>query len=208
MKAPNCSDIPVAILCGGKGTRLGKLTTNLPKSLVDVGGFPFIRQQLFLLEKQRFKRCVLCIQHLGYRIVRALSNAVPRLDIQVTYADEGPTPMGTGGAVLHALPMLSDEFFVMYGDSYLPIDYAPILGQMRDQNALACMSTWDGVDYGINAFRSEAFAGFAGSFDIHDVFDALKKNKRLATYASPQRFYEIGSPEGLAEVRALLNHDL
>jgi NDP-sugar pyrophosphorylase family protein len=198
MKAQNYSDLPVAILCGGMGTRLGKETEFRPKAMVEVNGRPWIHHQLDSLMVRGLSRFVLCIGHLGNHFFGRMG------EYPVCYSLDGNIPLGTGGAVKNALHLLGDEFFVMYGDSYLPIDYELIFEQHRASGKLATMTTWNGVDFGMNIFTKEAFDGFDGPFDIHRVFDSLRAQDQLAIYKSPSRFFEIGSPEGLAEVRKLL----
>ncbi len=196
---PAFSSLPVVILCGGLGTRLGEITKSSPKCLVDINGRPFLYHQLDLLKRSGLSRVVLCVHHYADQ-VRAAAFAYDGMEISMVY--DGFASAGTGGAVLRAFPLLTDDFFVLYGDSCLPIDYRPLFDSHLASGKLATMSTWNGVDFGMNLFQKRAFDGFAGSFDIHRVFESL--GDKLNTWPSPSRFYEIGSPEKLAEVRELL----
>jgi len=117
--------IPVAILCGGAATRLGSLTKTIPKSLILVTGKPMIFHQLDILGKRGINRVVLCVGHLGEMIRDRVGCEYQ--GIKIDYSFDGSIPLGTGGAIKKALPMLEDKFFVLYGDSYLPIEYSPIL---------------------------------------------------------------------------------
>jgi NDP-sugar pyrophosphorylase family protein len=62
------------------------------------------------------------------------------------------------------------------------------------------------IDYGLSLFRAEAFAGYAEGqkFDLADLMSSLVAQRQLAGYEVPERFYEIGSPAGLAELETLL----
>ena len=116
----------VAILCGGLATRLGEVTRQLPKSLVEVAGKPFIHHQLSLLREQGAQQVVLCTGHLGGMIQDQVGDG-SHFGMAVSYSPDGPTPQGTGGALRQAMPLLSDSFFVMYGDSYLEAGLKPLV---------------------------------------------------------------------------------
>jgi len=115
----------VAILTGGLATRLRPFTETIPKALVDVAGKPFIVRQLEYLRRQGIERVVLCIGHLGENIETVVGNGFD-FNIDVKYSWDGPRLLGTGGALLQALPLLGDQFFVLYGDSYLPINFGAV----------------------------------------------------------------------------------
>ena len=65
-----------------------------------------------------------------------------RLGLQLDYSFDGPKLLGTGGALKRALPLLGREFFVLYGDSYLPIEYRPIAEFFRRSGKLGCMTVY------------------------------------------------------------------
>ncbi|MBI1875009.1 MAG: nucleotidyltransferase family protein [Acidobacteria bacterium] len=111
-----------AILAGGLGTRLSPETSTLPKALVDVAGEPFIAHQLRLLTRNGIRRVVVCVGFLGEMIREAIGDGAT-LGVSIEYSFDGPTLLGTGGALRKALPLLGDAFFVVYGDSYLDCDY-------------------------------------------------------------------------------------
>lgn len=119
------SDLPVAILAGGLATRLRPITEKIPKSLVEVAGEPFLAHQLRLLHARGIRKAVLCVGHLGEMIETDFGDGA-RFGIEVRYSSDGPVLLGTGGALRQALPLLGDAFFVLYGDSYLPADYAAV----------------------------------------------------------------------------------
>jgi NDP-sugar pyrophosphorylase family protein len=119
--------LPVAILAGGLATRLRPITETIPKSLVPLAGRPFIHHQLVYLRAQGIKRVVLCVGYLG-EMVRAEVGDGATWGIQVSYSFDGEVLLGTGGALRKALPGLGERFFVLYGDSYLPIEFAPVQG--------------------------------------------------------------------------------
>jgi NDP-sugar pyrophosphorylase family protein len=228
-------DIPVAILAGGLATRLRPITEKIPKSLVPVAGKPFLVHQLELLRSRGIQRVILCVGYLGEMIQRDFGNG-EKIGVKLDYAFDGPKLLGTGGAIKRALPLLGKEFFVLYGDSYLPVDYAPIAEFFHSSGKLGCMTVYrnegkydtsnvifrDGeivvydkkaklpemrhIDYGLSLFKSAAFDSYSTGqpFDLAEVMGKLVREKQLAGYEVHERFYEIGSPAGLAELESLL----
>jgi N-acetyl-alpha-D-muramate 1-phosphate uridylyltransferase len=117
--------LPVAILAGGLATRLRPISETIPKSLVDVAGQPFIVRQLSYLRDQGVRKVVLCIGYLGEMIEDVVGNG-SKFGLDVSYSPDGPVLLGTGGAIKKALPILGDQFFVLYGDSFLPVDFGAV----------------------------------------------------------------------------------
>jgi NDP-sugar pyrophosphorylase family protein len=135
------SRLPVAILAGGLATRLGPLTRETPKCLLDVGGRPFIHHQLFRLRDQDVGRVVLCVGHLGEQVVEAVGDG-SAFGLEVAYSFDGPELRGTAGAIRRALPLLGPAFFVLYGDSYLECRYADVQAAFEASGRLALMTVF------------------------------------------------------------------
>jgi len=127
MSAPaNNLPMPViGVLAGGLATRLRPTTATLPKSMVQVGGAPFISHQLHLLAREGFEEIVLLCGHLGDQIEKYVGDG-RRYKLHVRYSFDGEMLRGTGGAIRKALPLLGDRFMVMYGDSWCPTQYRSI----------------------------------------------------------------------------------
>jgi NDP-sugar pyrophosphorylase family protein len=119
--------VQCAILAGGLGTRVAALAPALPKALIPVAGEPFAAHQLSLLSRGGIQRVVYCIGHRGDAI-RDFVGRGDRWSLEVSYVEDGDTLLGTAGALRSALDAgaLDPAFFVLYGDSYLPIDYRTI----------------------------------------------------------------------------------
>jgi N-acetyl-alpha-D-muramate 1-phosphate uridylyltransferase len=226
---------PVAILAGGLATRLRPITEKIPKALVTVAGEPFLAHQLRLLHRAGLRRVVICAGYLGEMIEAEFGDGA-RFDMQIAYSFDGPRLLGTGGALKQALPLLGERFFVLYGDSYLPIDYGSVAGAFLDGGKPALMTVfknegqWDTsnvwfdkgevrvydktsgtanmrhIDYGLGVLSGEALQEWqaAQAFDLASLYQQLVAKNQLAGYEVTQRFYEIGSPEGLAELDSLL----
>lgn len=224
------------ILCGGLATRLGPLAAGRPKSLIEVKGVPFIRHQLDLLKRNGIRRAVLAVGHLAEAIEAEIGDGA-RFGMAVRYSHDGPLRLGTGGAVLKALPLLENAFFVLYGDSYLTGDYRAVArhfesvpgadglmtvfrnegrwgasnilytaGRIAKYNKTVRDPAMRHIDYGLNILSRAAFAGFVEGkeFDLAAVFQRLLAAGRLTAFEVPDRFYEIGSREGLADLEAFL----
>jgi N-acetyl-alpha-D-muramate 1-phosphate uridylyltransferase len=224
--------LPVAILAGGLATRLRPLTEKVPKSLIEIHGEPFLAYQLRLLRSHGAERVVLCVGYRGEMIRDAIGDG-RRFGLRVEYAFDGPALLGTAGAVRNALPQLGESFFVMYGDSYLPCDFAAVARAFSSSGKLALMTVfrnnglWDHsnvefegghilayskekltsrmhyIDYGLGVFRAEAFR-LSGAADLAKLYGDLLQTGQLAALEVQERFYEIGSPAGLKETSHFL----
>lgn len=228
-------DIPVAILAGGLASRLRPITERVPKVLVPVAGIPFLEHQLGLLRQQGVRRVVLCVGYLGDMVQQQFGDGSGH-GISLEYSFDGPKLLGTGGAIRAALPMLGEKFFVLYGDSYLPIAFGPVADFFEHSDKLGLMTVYknsghydrsnvvfqDGevvlhekklslpemhhIDYGLSLLRPSAFSDWSAdeSFDLTEVMQRLISRHQLAGFEVHQRFYEIGSPAGLAELELFL----
>jgi NDP-sugar pyrophosphorylase family protein len=129
---------PVCILAGGLGKRLGKRVRAMPKPLLEVAGEPFLFHQLRLLAGHGVRTVVLCV---GYRGDQIKDRVGPeRCGITILYSFDAPGLNGTLGAVRRALPLLGDRFLVLYGDTYLRIDYAAVARVWRESGLPAVMT--------------------------------------------------------------------
>jgi NDP-sugar pyrophosphorylase family protein len=230
--------MPVAILAGGLATRLGPITRSIPKALIEVAGKPFIAHQLALLRAAGIRRAVLCVAHLADQIEAVVGDG-RGFGVEVAYSHDGGGPLGTGGALRQALPLLGDRFLVLYGDSYLRCDYAAIGRAFAASGLLGLMTVYrndgqfdrsnvsfrDGrivrydktpglpdmthIDYGLGALAAGALADRPdGPLDLAAVYQDLLARGQLAGYEVHERFYEIGSPAGLEDMRRLLSEEL
>ncbi|MBO6112257.1 MAG: HAD-IIIA family hydrolase, partial [Lachnospiraceae bacterium] len=121
-KLPDTKDIQVAVLMGGLATRLGSLSANCPKALMDINGRPFFDYELKLLKNAGFRKFVLLVGKF-FEMVEEYYGDGSRFGVEITYSYDGSEPVGTGGAVCRALDKLGDDFMLIYGDSFMDIDY-------------------------------------------------------------------------------------
>lgn len=229
----NLAKIPVIILAGGLATRLRPITSTIPKAMVPVAGEPFIIHQLRLLHAQGFRRIILSVGYLGEQIQEYLGSGA-HLGLEIHYVFDGPQLLGTGGALRRILPMLQTEFWVLYGDSYLEIDYSKIYRYFLHHQPQGLMTVlhnnnqWDSsnviyennsliaynkrnydprmayIDYGASILHPQALNRIPENipFDLSDLYSELVAERNMIGYEVFQRFYEIGSPQGLQEAEA------
>jgi NDP-sugar pyrophosphorylase family protein len=211
------------------------VTESIPKALVEVAGRPFAVHQLELLRRKGLRRVVFCLGYRGEQVAAALGDGAA-WGMEIEYSFDGPTLLGTGGAVRQALPLLGETFFVLYGDSYLDCDYAAVeaafhaSGQPALMTVFANAGRWDQsnvqfeggrllrydkqkrtpemrhIDYGLGVFQSSVFERYppGAAFDLATMYQDLLRAGRLAGFEVDRRFYEIGSPAGLAETDRFL----
>ena len=129
---------PVCILAGGLGTRLGERVRDTPKPLLEVAGEPFLMHQLRLLARYGAREVVLCVGYRGEQIASRIGSE--RFGIRIQYSFDAPGLDGTLGAIRRALPLLGERFLVLYGDTYLRIDYADVVRVWRESGLPAVMS--------------------------------------------------------------------
>ena len=232
---PTLAEIPLALLAGGAGTRVQSVSRTVPKALFEVNGRPFIAHQLDLVRRQGVRRVVICIGHLGEQ-TEAYVRDGRDFGLEVTYSRDGATLLGTAGALKQATALLGPLFWVMYGDSYLNVDFSDVLAVFRGSSALGLMTVFrnenrhdrsnvsfsDGVlraydkrhpiadmtyiDYGLSLLRAAALGKVRRGepADLGDVYNDLVARGAMEGFEVRRRFYEIGSPEGLAETRKFL----
>jgi len=230
--------LPIAILAGGYASRLGSLTKDLPKCLIEINGRPFVDWQLDLLTNNGYSEFVFCVSYKSNLVQEYLGDGSDR-GINIQYSLDGETQLGTGGAILNALPKLGKVFGVSYGDSYLPINYRVVEQEFLKVKSNGLMTVYrnenqfdasnveflDGklidykkgvinknmkyIDYGITFFRQEAFRPWKdqSTFDLSIVCHQLAKDGQLEGFEVFERFYEIGSVQGIEELSQYLRKE-
>jgi NDP-sugar pyrophosphorylase family protein len=224
---------PVCILAGGLGSRLSEHVRRVPKPLVEVAGAPFLDHQLRLLAANGVRRVVLCVGYLGELIEREIGPE--RHGIVIAYSYDGPGLDGTLGAIRRASPLLGERFLVLYGDTYLRVDYRAVVSAWRAgaQPAIMTVLRNDGrwgasnavlaaglverhdkanptpemrwIDYGLGGLSESSLAIVPeDERDLSVLYGQLAARGELMGFEVYQRFYEIGSPDALAETDAFL----
>jgi len=214
------------------------MTETIPKALLEVAGEPFIAHQLRLLAREGVSEAVLCLGYLGDQVERFVGSGA-RFGLRVRFCRDGDRLLGTGGALRRALPLLGENFFVLYGDSYLDVPMRAVWERFRESGQPALMTVfrnegrWDTsnvifdgarillydkrrrrpemayIDFGLGLFHDSVFAARQDgeAFDLADVYTELAATGRLVGWESTVRFYEIGTPVGLADTDRYLREN-
>lgn len=222
----------ICVIAGGKATRLYPLTYDIPKSLIDIDGKPFIYRQYEIFKRNNIKKVVLCLGVHGEKIEEYIKSEKYFNNFDNYFSYDYPEPLGTGGCILNAFKYLSDNFFVIYGDSYLNVNFESVSNFFEMNNKLGLMTVFknsdlydssniifeDGniieynknqksprmkyIDYGLGILNKKAFEPFElkKKFDLTEVYQYLIKINQLLGYEVEERFYEIGSKNGLEEL--------
>jgi len=224
----------VAIIAGGKATRLGPLTSNLSKSMLSFKGKPFIEYQLRFLKSAGISEVVLCLGHLSEQIKDYCGNGT-RYGLNLYYSVE-QQPMDTAGALKLAENLLDEKFFTLYGDSYVFLDFKDMYRDFVRHNKLASMSVYRNlnsnnrsnlsiagemvikyqkdsaenlqfIDYGVTLFKKETLNLIPPPrpYSMSLLFNQLIERNELLAYEVSQRFFEIGSIDGLKDFTAYVD---
>jgi NDP-sugar pyrophosphorylase family protein len=224
----------VALLAGGLATRLHPLTEKIPKALIQVAGEPFIAHQLRLLHREGIRRVVICLGFLGEMVRDVVGSGEQYgLDIAYSFdGDKLLGTGGALKRALPSLGecffvLYGDSYLdIAYQPPYAAFRASGAPGLMtvfRNEGRWDTSNVlFDGthvvrydkrnpsqdmryIDYGLGLFACVVIAEWPEeAFDLADVYAKLAEQGRLAGYEVSRRFYEIGTPNGLAETEAHL----
>jgi MurNAc alpha-1-phosphate uridylyltransferase len=209
------------LLAAGRGERLRPITDTLPKPLATVAGKPLIVYHLEALARAEITDVVVNLSWLGEKIRAALGDG-GRYGVHITYSEEGPVPLETGGGIHRALPLLGPEpFLVVNSDVWTDLDFSKALTLDEDADARLLLAPnpphhprgdfgldgdfvveqeADRFTYtGIGMYRPELFAGCAaGKFPLLPLLKRAIAARRLRGEVYGGEWLDIGSPDRLA----------
>ena len=231
------------ILAGGLGTRVKEYTEDIPKALIPILNRPFLGYQLESLAQNGVDSVVLSIGYKG-QMIRDYIESNGAFGMRVDFVDEGGRLRGTGGAIRFAIDqcVMADRFFVIYGDSYLPVDYEPIWRSALASRLPALMTIYRNegaydtsnviydqetktilkytktpseedrkglkyIDYGLCVLSRAIVQDRITADQVIDVarlYESLSLEGRLAGFEVHERFYEIGSHQGIRDLQDFL----
>lgn len=224
-------NMQAVILAGGKGTRLGALTMDMPKPMVIINGKPFLEHLILNLRKNEICDILICTGYMSGKIEDYFNDG-SGFGIEIKYSIEREL-LGTGGALKNAEKFLKEYFVLLNGDTYLPIDYKDLMGNFKAQGRLGMSvvrnaelkngnmsisnnlvtrydkkaGNMDFTDAGVQAFRKGVLRfipqGTAVSLE-EDIFPRLIKKKQLAAYVTKISFHDMGTMEGLILLKRIL----
>ncbi len=167
------------ILAGGLGTRLRPLSEKVPKVMFSVNGKPFILHLLALLRRNGISSVVLCVGYLGEQVKEYLGDG-RKWRVNITYSEEREQLLGTGGALKQAENLLGEQFFVINGDTYLPIDYGEMGRLFVERGKKAVMAVYDNREN----------TGVRNNVDLDDDLIVVRHDKKGGN--SSLRYVEAG----------------
>jgi MurNAc alpha-1-phosphate uridylyltransferase len=210
------------ILAAGRGERMRPLTDKPPKPLLPVNGKPMIEYTIEALVIAGFNEIVINLAHLGEKVKNALGDGA-RLSASIRYSDEGENGLETAGGIIHALPLLGEQpFLVVNGDiaSDFPftrlfnkaIDLAHLVlvdnpahhaeGDFGLQGGQVLVHAQKQYTFsGIGIYRPELFADVApGKSRLAPLLRKAMANNRVSGEYHAQFWMDIGTPQRLIEL--------
>lgn len=214
------------ILAAGRGERMRPLSDRLPKPLLEVGGFRLIEYHLAALQKAGVREVIINLSWLGEQIRNELGNGT-RYGLSITWSAEGPTPLGTGGGIHRALPLLGAEpFLLVNGDVWIDLPFEELRRPAGSFGHLVLIENpphHPGGDYGLEiggrvkaaptpltysglaVFDPRLFDGCeAGTFQLKPLLDRALAAGRLSGQKHDGTWSDVGTPERLASLDAAL----
>lgn len=216
------SETSLIILAGGLGNRIKTVSRDKPKCLIEINGKPFIYHQLSLLKEKGVKKIIVATGHKSEAVIEFF-DGYNDPELEITLSHDGPNPLGTGGAIKKTINLLSEPFLFTYGDTLLLNDYQPLF---ENYNGICTMMVYKNenkydtsnvsfvndlvfyskskinpsanyIDYGVSLISKKCFEAFSGKFDLAEILEKLSIDKKITGVEAEQRFYEIGTPQGL-----------
>jgi NDP-sugar pyrophosphorylase family protein len=188
------------VLAGGLGTRLWPLTKETPKPMVPVRGVPYLEHQLRLLARQSLTDVVLLTGYLGEQIEEYFGNGAA-LGLRLRYSRERQ-PLGTGGALREARHLLADAFLIIYGDSYLPIDYRAVGRRLLESDATGLVVVFHDPAGQTSVRPNVALdaAGYVTRYDKQAAADPELKYIEAGVLAFRRSVLDFIPPEGVVSL--------
>ena len=157
----------IVILCGGLATRLGNIAKDTPKSMLKIKDKPFLQYQIEKLKKQKINDIILCVGHLSEQIENYFGNG-KKFGVNIKYSYDKDKLLGPIGALKNAEDLLEDIFFIMYGDSYLNLDFIKIHTYFIQYSKLGLMVVYK-------------------NFNKYDKSNLIVKNNLIVAYGEKER---------------------
>ena len=212
------------LLAAGRGERMGTLTATLPKPLLTIGDRSLIEHHVVRLAASGIEQVVINLSYRGSEIRKRLGDGA-RFGVSIAYSEEGEPPLETGGGIVHALPLLGREPFVLVNsDVYTDFDFRVLVDGPRAPTLVLVPNPAHNArgDFGLDAagFVSAApplstYAGVAifdprwfaelapGRRPLKPVLDAAIARRELRGLKFSGTWLDVGTPERLEEARAI-----
>lgn len=132
------------ILAGGRGTRLGTLTDNLPKPMIHINRKPFLEYLIDLLKENGIEEVILLLGYLPEKIKKYFGNG-SKFGINIKYSI-GDVSFETGKRIKNAEGLLDDNFLLMYCDNYWPLNLKKLVKYHDEHNVLTTVTAYTNKD--------------------------------------------------------------
>jgi N-acetyl-alpha-D-muramate 1-phosphate uridylyltransferase len=211
------------VLAAGRGERMGALTANRPKPLLEIDGVSLIERHVQKLAACGVEEIVINLSYLGAQIRDRLADG-KRFGLAIRYSDEGEPPLETAGGIVRALPLLgATPFLLVNADVFTDFDFATLLADPRsalvlvpnpahnargdfgsDESGLVRAAPPLSTYGGIAVLDPKLFAGLAqGRRPLKPVLDLGVARRELRAVHYQGVWIDVGTPERLDEARRL-----
>ena len=217
----------VVILAGGLGTRLGEVAEKTPKSLIEVNGKPMLSHILDWAQGQGCMDALILTGHLGEEF-----KGFSHRGMSLTFLQES-TPLGTGGALWNAKEQLEEEFILLWGDDFHPIDYGALVAHHRQEKSPLTMTVTEAHDTmnlqheggkviaynkseessNLNGYEAGTSIVAKAVLETHgkdgkwsweeSVYPAM--SGKISAYCDNTPFWDMGTPQRLSRFENFLN---
>lgn len=223
----------VVILAGGLGKRLGHLTSNIPKPMISIKEKPFLWYLIKYLKKQCLKEILICTGYKAERITSYFKDG-SKFGVDVKYSHE-KNPLGTGGALKNAERYLNEEFMLLNGDTFIPLNFKNLINYFKNSsgkniivvnkdkqvhgnikiNGEKMVIGYDKVqkkfkynDCGVQVFRKEIIKLIPRNRIVsleNDIFPLLIRKNNLVAFEAKTDFFDLGTFEGLHRFKKVVD---
>jgi len=215
------------LLAAGRGERMRPLTDSVPKPLLQVGGRALIAWHLAALARAGIRELVINLSWLGAQLRAALGDGSD-YGVSISWSDEGPVPLETGGGIFRALPLLGPTpFLVVNADIWTDIDFGRLQLPAGDLAHLVLTPNplhhprgdfgleghrvinrdSERLTYsGVGVYSPTFFAGCApGRFPLLPLLNRAIAAERVSGEVHRGQWCDVGTAERLASLSAQLS---
>ena len=215
----------VVILAGGLGTRLRPLTYKIPKPMVEINGKPFLEYLIIYLKNQNLKNILICTGYMSEKIFSYFKDG-SAFGVNIKFSNE-KNPIGTGGALKNAEMFLNNNFILLNGDTFMPLDYNKLIGYYKKSNGKnvivvnknkksqgnikiddnKIVMEYDKIkkgysynDCGVQIFGKKILELMPKNKNVsleNEIFPLLIKKKELIAFETKADFFDLGTFDGM-----------
>jgi NDP-sugar pyrophosphorylase family protein len=168
------NQLKAVLLAAGEGLRLGTVTADIPKPMIEIGGRPILEHNVRLLASYGIQDLIINLHHRAEAVLHHFGDGAS-LGVRITYSHE-PILLGTAGAVKKVADQLTDTFLVIYADNLTDCDLRKVLQFHRRKQGVGTIALFH---------RENATASGIAELDAND---------RVLRFLEKPRAEEVFSP--------------